>query len=507
MVIYNAATRELTAKIVYYGPGLCGKTTNLKVLHDRLEPGTAGKLLNLQTQTDRTIYFDLLPVELGDIKGYKIRFQLATVPGQTAFNETRRVVLKGVDGIVFVADSQWTMLPKNLESWQNLKDNLKSNEISFEKIPVVVQYNKRDLADILAVDAMQEALGLSSYPFVEAVASAGPRSHRDLQADLQADVRRPPAPPPGKARRGSRRERSREPWPTTRADDLQTWKDSLLKRESAQTVQIQRPSGRPLSLVPPVADEAPFDTTELGRGVDDEDENASPVRRARAARPRARTAGSSSRPRRPRPSRWTRSRWTSSSQSLDPPEELTEDDVVEHIEPEEAPEEPPTHDEPAFLASEAAASVERIALLEQRLQDAASRAAREREAAERLDQAVSAIQERVAATLEHLSSFGDRLAALEKGVGSLQEALAAAHQRIDPVESAAARSGEIEGALRGLDGAVRSLEERFGSDATRQRKDVDDLGMALHCASTRRSGRWTSRSRSSSPRPARTRTR
>ena len=116
MVIYNAATRELTAKIVYYGPGLCGKTTNLKVLHDRLEPGTAGKLLNLQTQTDRTIYFDLLPVELGDIKGYKIRFQLATVPGQTAFNETRRVVLKGVDGIVFVADSQWTMLPKNLES-------------------------------------------------------------------------------------------------------------------------------------------------------------------------------------------------------------------------------------------------------------------------------------------------------------------------------------------------------------------------------------------------------
>ncbi len=173
MVIYNAATKELTAKIVYYGPGLCGKTTNLKVLHDRLEPGTAGKLLNLQTQTDRTIYFDLLPVELGDIKGYKIRFQLATVPGQTAFNETRRVVLKGVDGIVFVADSQWTMLPKNLESWQNLKDNLKSNEITFESIPVVIQYNKRDLADILAVDAMQEALGLSSYPYVEAVASAG----------------------------------------------------------------------------------------------------------------------------------------------------------------------------------------------------------------------------------------------------------------------------------------------------------------------------------------------
>jgi signal recognition particle receptor subunit beta len=173
MVLYNAATKELTAKIVYYGPGLGGKTTNLQLLHDRLDPHTVGKLVTLSTQTDRTIYFDLLPVELGEIKGYKIRFQLATVPGQTAFNETRKVVLRGADGIVFVVDSRWAMLPKNLESWQNLKDNLTGNGTSFEKIPVVVQYNKRDLTDVLSVDAMQEALGLSSYPFVEAVASAG----------------------------------------------------------------------------------------------------------------------------------------------------------------------------------------------------------------------------------------------------------------------------------------------------------------------------------------------
>ena len=173
MVLYNAATKELTAKIVYYGPGLGGKTTNLQLLHDRLDPRTVGKLVTLSTQTDRTIYFDLLPVELGEIKGYKIRFQLATVPGQTAFNETRKVVLRGADGIVFVVDSRWALLPKNLESWQNLKDNLTGNGASFEKIPVVVQYNKRDLTDVLSVDAMQEALGLSSYPFVEAVASAG----------------------------------------------------------------------------------------------------------------------------------------------------------------------------------------------------------------------------------------------------------------------------------------------------------------------------------------------
>jgi signal recognition particle receptor subunit beta len=173
MVLYNAATKELTAKIVYYGPGLGGKTTNLQLLHDRLDPHTVGKLVTLSTQTDRTIYFDMLPVELGEIKGYKIRFQLATVPGQTAFNETRKVVLRGADGIVFVADSRWAMLPKNLESWQNLKDNLKENGASFETIPIVVQYNKRDLTDVLSVEAMQEALGLSSYPFVEAVASAG----------------------------------------------------------------------------------------------------------------------------------------------------------------------------------------------------------------------------------------------------------------------------------------------------------------------------------------------
>ncbi len=274
MVIYNAATRELTAKIVYYGPGLGGKTTNLQLLHERLEPATVGKLLNLATQTDRTIYFDLLPVELGDIKGYKIRFQLATVPGQTAFNETRRVVLKGTDGIVFVADSQWTMLPKNLESWQNLKENLRANGVSFEGIPIVIQYNKRDLTDILSVDALQEALGLSSYPFVEAVASAGrgvtetfklisKLTFVDLLRRLQG--RKPEDASPIAARR--------------EADDLLSWKDSLLNRAAASALgdatiatagpgAILNPNAanasakRPLTLVPSLPEEAPFETAE-----------------------------------------------------------------------------------------------------------------------------------------------------------------------------------------------------------------------------------------------------
>jgi signal recognition particle receptor subunit beta len=266
MVVYNAATRELTAKIVYYGPGLGGKTTNLHLLHDRLDPQTVGKLLNLATQTDRTIYFDLLPVELGDIKGYKIRFQLATVPGQTAFNETRRVVLRGADGIVFVADSQWSNLPKNLESWQNLKENLKSNAVSFEGIPVVVQYNKRDLPDILSVDALQEALGLSSYPFVEAVASAGrgvTETFKLISKLTFVDL--------------LRRLQGRKPEDTAAAsrkdqDDLLSWKESMLNREQ----QAMTPARPRIALVPPAPDEPPFEAAELGR-LDDEIEIEGPL--------------------------------------------------------------------------------------------------------------------------------------------------------------------------------------------------------------------------------------
>ena len=172
MALFNHATKELTAKIVFYGPGLCGKTTNLKILHQRLERG-AGKLLSLSTAQDRTIYFDLLPIELGNIKGYTVRFQVCTVPGQVFYNETRRIVLRGVDGLVFVVDSQWSMLSHNLESYQNLKENLADEKIPLESLPVVIQYNKRDLPSALSVEALQESLGFQSYPYVEAVASEG----------------------------------------------------------------------------------------------------------------------------------------------------------------------------------------------------------------------------------------------------------------------------------------------------------------------------------------------
>ena len=172
MALFNHAAKELTAKIVYYGPGLCGKTSNLKSLHQRLGHGT-GKLLSLSTAQDRTIFFDLLPVELANIKGYKVRFQVCTVPGQVFYNETRKIVLRGVDGLVFVVDSQWSMLSHNLESFQNLKENLHGEKTSLETLPVVIQYNKRDLPSALSVEALQDALGFHSYPFVEAVASEG----------------------------------------------------------------------------------------------------------------------------------------------------------------------------------------------------------------------------------------------------------------------------------------------------------------------------------------------
>jgi signal recognition particle receptor subunit beta/predicted nucleic acid-binding Zn-ribbon protein len=478
MVIYNAATRELTAKIVYYGPGLCGKTTNLKVLHDRLEPGTAGKLLNLQTQTDRTIYFDLLPVELGDIKGYKIRFQLATVPGQTAFNETRRVVLKGVDGIVFVADSQWTMLPKNLEAWQNLKDNLKSNDIAFESIPVVVQYNKRDLNDILAVDAMQEALGLSAYPFVEAVASAGRGVTETFKliskltfVDLLRRLQGRRAEEAGAAQASDEQ---------ARQDDLQSWKNSLLKRESQPSIPMQRAS-RPLSLVPPVSDEAPFDTSELARGVDDDEPSpyAVPVPPGvTPAPPPAADAGVSAE------TVQMEAIGDDLLSEVTAPEEDVEEAVEELVEPlseaDEIPVEtaPEPETQPALLPAETAQD-ERIELLEQRLREADDRAGREREAAERLGEAVSSVQERVTAASAQLAALGERLAAVEQGVGGLHEALGSALQRFAPVESAAGRQHEVEAGLRGLEAGLRDLDERLRSEATRQRKDSDDVAMAL----------------------------
>jgi signal recognition particle receptor subunit beta len=173
MVLFNHATREMTAKIVYYGPGLCGKTTNLMVIFDKLDPKQKGKMLSLATKTDRTLFFDLLPVDIGRVGAFNLKIQLYTVPGQVFYNETRKLVLKGADAVVFVADSQQSMIESTRESFANLLENLEQNNIDPNDTPVIVQFNKRDLPGALPVEQLQEALGLEGYPYTEAAAIKG----------------------------------------------------------------------------------------------------------------------------------------------------------------------------------------------------------------------------------------------------------------------------------------------------------------------------------------------
>ena len=156
MAIINQATKELQVKIVYYGPALGGKTTNLVQVHDHVQTaqGNKGKLVSLATSSDRTLFFDFLPIEALAIKGFKTKFQLYTVPGQVIYNTTRQLVLRGVDGLVFVADSQYDKMEENVKSFTNLEENLKTLNLSLADIPYVLQYNKRDLANVAPVEYM-----------------------------------------------------------------------------------------------------------------------------------------------------------------------------------------------------------------------------------------------------------------------------------------------------------------------------------------------------------------
>jgi len=173
MVLFNHATREMTAKIVYYGPGLCGKTTNLMVIFDKLDPKQKGKMLSLATKTDRTLFFDLLPVDIGKVGAFNLKIQLYTVPGQVFYNETRKLVLKGADAVVFVADSQPSMIDSTRESFANLMENLEQNNIDPNDTPIIIQFNKRDIPGVLPVEELQEQLGFEGYPYTEASAIKG----------------------------------------------------------------------------------------------------------------------------------------------------------------------------------------------------------------------------------------------------------------------------------------------------------------------------------------------
>ncbi len=173
MAMINPRQKELIAKIVYYGPGLGGKTTNLKYIFDHTSPSSRGELVTLNTQGDRTLFFDVLPLNLGTIKGYRIRFQLYTVPGQVFYSESRKIILRGVDGIVFVADSQRERMDANIESIEDLQDNLRQYNYSFATMPYVLQLNKRDLPTATPVEEMKRLLVLKGEPVIEAIAIRG----------------------------------------------------------------------------------------------------------------------------------------------------------------------------------------------------------------------------------------------------------------------------------------------------------------------------------------------
>lgn len=173
MSFINYSSREINCKIVYYGPGLCGKTTNLQIIYRKTRPEAKGKMITLATETERTLFFDFLPLALGDIKGFKTRFHLYTVPGQIFYDASRKLILKGVDGIVYVADSQVERMDANIESFENMKVNLEEQGYNLSQIPYVIQYNKRDLPNIVPVAELKKVINGGGAPDFEAVAANG----------------------------------------------------------------------------------------------------------------------------------------------------------------------------------------------------------------------------------------------------------------------------------------------------------------------------------------------
>jgi len=173
MSFINYSSREINVKLVYYGPGLCGKTTNLHYIYKKTNPDAKGKMISLATETERTLFFDFLPLALGEIRGFKTRFHLYTVPGQVFYDASRKLILKGVDGVVFVADSQLERMESNVESVENLRINLGEQGYNLDTIPYVIQYNKRDLPNVAPVAEMNKLLNPSDIPYFEAVATTG----------------------------------------------------------------------------------------------------------------------------------------------------------------------------------------------------------------------------------------------------------------------------------------------------------------------------------------------
>ena len=182
MSFINYASREINCKIVYYGPGLCGKTTNLQFIYQKTAPESKGKMISLATETERTLFFDFLPLSLGEIRGFKTRFHLYTVPGQVFYDASRKLILKGVDGVIFVADSQEERIEANIESLENLRLNLSEQGYDLDKLPYIIQYNKRDVPGALSVEELRRELNPTNVPEFEACATTGEGVFETLKA-------------------------------------------------------------------------------------------------------------------------------------------------------------------------------------------------------------------------------------------------------------------------------------------------------------------------------------
>src|SRR3954469_21071534 len=182
MSFINYSSREINCKIVYYGPGLCGKTTNLQFIYNKTNPEAKGKMISLATETERTLFFDFLPLSLGEIRGFPTRFHLYTVPGQVFYDASRKLILKGVDGVVFVADSQIERMEANIESLDNLRTNLAEQGYNLDKLPYVIQYNKRDLPTAAPIEELRQLLNLTKVPEFEAAATTGVGVFETLKA-------------------------------------------------------------------------------------------------------------------------------------------------------------------------------------------------------------------------------------------------------------------------------------------------------------------------------------
>ena len=189
MSMINYASREINCKLVYYGPGLGGKTTNLEHVYNKVAPASRGKMISLATETERTLFFDFLPVDLGTIRGFKVKFHLYTVPGQVYYNASRKLILKGVDGVVFVADSQIERMEANVESLENLRVNLAEQGYELDRLPYVIQFNKRDLPNAAPLSEMRRLLNPRSLPEFEACAPKGTGVFETLKAVARSVLR------------------------------------------------------------------------------------------------------------------------------------------------------------------------------------------------------------------------------------------------------------------------------------------------------------------------------